>query len=127
VPDDLTEGFWEATRQGGLAIQCCARCGTFQHPPQPICLRCHAIELVFAPVSGEGTVYSWTVMHERRVAGFEEAAPYYCVIVRLREQPDLLLVSNWPLDIPPPALDQLVRVTFERLDDQIVLPQFQPA
>jgi uncharacterized OB-fold protein len=126
VPDESTQGFWEAARRGVLAIQHCPACGNYQHPPQPICLKCHASALEFAPVSGEGIVYSWTVMHERRVAGFEDAAPYTVVVVRLAEQPDLHLVTNWPADAPPPALDQPVSVTFERLDDTISLPQFRP-
>src|SRR5581483_5813733 len=52
VPDDSTEGFWEAARRGVLALQHCPVCGSYQHPPQPICLRCHATALEFAPVSG---------------------------------------------------------------------------
>jgi uncharacterized OB-fold protein len=124
---DLTRPFWDAARDGRLAIQRCRDCGYYNHPPKPLCDRCLSGDLGFADVAGTGTVWSFTVMHQKSVAGFEEAVPYLTALVELDEQPMLLLTTNLPgADPENVRVGQRVRVSFEPLDGDIVLPQFLP-
>lgn len=60
APDELTSFFWEAARRHELMIQRCSACGTYQHPPEPVCHSCLSFDLGGAEVSGRGTVYSYT-------------------------------------------------------------------
>ncbi|HVN88287.1 MAG TPA: OB-fold domain-containing protein [Candidatus Binataceae bacterium] len=126
APDEITAPFWQAARERKLAIQRCAGCGYYNHPPRRFCDACLSQELAFAPVTGKGKVYTFTVMHQRDVAGFENDAPFINIVVELDEQPMLLMVS----DIPIGERDRVrigapVEVSFEERGDEIVVPRFR--
>jgi uncharacterized OB-fold protein len=124
---DLTRPFWDATKQGRLAIQRCGACGYYNHPPRPACDRCQSTNLAFEDVFGRGAVWTFTVMHQKSVAGFEETVPYVTALVELDEQPMLLMVTNLPgMASEDVKIGMRVRVTFEALDDGSMLPQFVP-
>ena len=125
VPDDLTRPFWDAAKQGRLAIQRCQQCGTYQHPPLHQCDNCESRDLRFEDVSGRGTIYTFTRLHAVRLKAFQPALPYAVVHVELAEQPWLLLTANMagtePGDI---AIGAAVQVTFVDIGDGMVLPDF---
>lgn len=125
---DLTQPFWDAARAGRLAIQRCQDCKRYNHPPRPLCDACLSDKLAFEDVSGNGTVWSHTVMHQKSVAGFEETVPYLTALIELDEQPMLLLPSNL-LGVSPDdvKIGRRVHVTFTPLDGDVVLPQFVPS
>jgi len=109
-----------------LVIQRCQECNYFNHPPRPLCDACLSQRLEFVPVSGRGTVYSYTVMHQPNIAGFEKEVPYINVLVELDEQPRLFMVSYLPISEREKILiGGRVEVTFEKIDDEITLPQFR--
>ena len=122
---NLTQPFWDAAKQGRLVIQRCADCRYYNHPPKDACDQCLSTHLAFEDVSGQGNVWSWTVMHQKSVASFEDAVPYLTALVELEEQPMLLLVTNLPGATPGTlAIGDRVHVTFEDLDEGLQLPQF---
>ena len=124
-PDDLTRPYWEAAAAGRLAIQRCEGCGHYNHPPKPLCDRCAGAALTFVEVSGRGRVYSYTVNHQKNVAGFEDVVPYLNLIVELAEQPGLWLISRLPaVGSGWVRIGAPLRVSFERTSDGVVLPQF---
>jgi len=126
VPDDLTRPFWDAARHRRLVIQRCDACGYYNHPPRRFCDACLAQELRFEPVSGRGVVYTFSVMHQRDVAGFENDAPFVNIVVELAEQPQLLMVSNLPIaQRAKVRIGASVEVDFEDRGDGIVVPQFR--
>lgn len=124
--DELSQPFWEAAKQHQLVVQRCQECGYFNHPPRPACDACQSQQLQFEPVSGRGTIYTFTVMHQPNIAGFEEQIPYINILVELEEQPLLFMVS----DLPGSEKDKVriggwVEIHFEDVNDEITLPQFQ--
>jgi uncharacterized protein len=124
--DDLSIPFWDAAKEHRLAVQRCGSCGYYNHPPRPYCDACSAQELRFEPVSGRGTVYSFTVMHQRDVAGFEEEAPFINIVVELAEQSRLLMVSNLPRsESAKVKIGAAVEVYFEDRGEGVVIPQFR--
>jgi uncharacterized OB-fold protein len=126
VADELTTPFWQAAKERRLLIQRCGACGYYNHPPRPFCDACSAQDLRFEPVSGRGTVYTFTVMHQRDVAGFQDEAPFINLVVELAEQPKLLMVSNLPLaQRPRVTIGAPVEVDFEDRGDGLVVPQFR--
>lgn len=125
--DDLSQPFWEAAKQQQLVIQRCRECGYFNHPPRPACDACQSPQLHFEPVSGRGTIYSFTVMHQPNVAGFEDQIPYLNILVELDEQPRLFMVAT----VPAVAEGKIqiggrVEVYFEEVSADVTLPQFRP-
>ena len=127
VADDLSQPFWEAGKQHRLVVQRCRECGYFNHPPRPACDACQSQQLQFEPVSGRGTIYSFTVMHQPNIAGFEDQIPYINILVELEEQPLLFMVSNLPAsDLDKIKIGGQVEVYFEEVDPDTTLPQFRP-
>ena len=125
--DDLSQPFWEAARQRRLVVQRCQDCGYFNHPPRPACDACQSQQLQFEPVSGRGTIYSFTVMHQPNVAGFEDEVPYLNILVELEEQPLLFMVSNLAFSkLDKIQIGRTVELYFEEVDDDVTLPKFRP-
>ena len=126
VSDELSRPFWDAARARRLAIQRCGSCGYYNHPPRHFCDACLAQDLRFETVSGRGVVYTFTVMHQRDVAGFEEDAPFINVVVELVEQPHLLMVSNLPIaERARVSIGAAVAVDFDDRGEGVVVPQFR--
>lgn len=129
VPDQWTKPFWDGAREQKLMVQRCQKCGNYNHPPAFICMGCYDREasLEFEQVSGRGTIYSWYIYHDTATGGFEEKVPYLVVAVELDEQPRLVLLSNL-LNCPydQVELGMPVEVVWEKVNDEITIPQFQP-
>jgi uncharacterized OB-fold protein len=125
-PDNVSAGYWRAAAARQLAIQRCAGCGHWNHPPVMRCPVCHSLDLQFEAVSGRGTVYQYVIVHQTKLAGFEDQVPYAAAVVELDEQPDLVVVTNI---VGPSALQaqigQRVHVDFEPTTGGFVLPQFR--
>lgn len=98
-PDFDSEGFWEATRDGRLAICRCLDCRLWMHPPLERCRKCGA-KTAFEPVSGRGTIHSFIVVRHPAVPGYLESLPYVVAIVDLAEQSGLRLPTRL-LDADP--------------------------
>jgi uncharacterized OB-fold protein len=125
---ELTAPFWDAAREHRLVIQRCTACGYYNHPPVPLCDDCSSPDLAFTEVSGKGTVYTYSLMHQKNIQGFEEDIPYMTALVELDEQPNLLLMTNLPGAKPDEIkIGQPVEVEFQQFTDDIVLPQFRLA
>ena len=123
--DALAEPFWRSIQDGKLCIQRCARCGTFRHPPQPICARCHAFEEEWVEVAGEATLYSFTVVHHPVHPAVKGWAPYATGLVELAEGVRIVsLIRGVPLDRI--RIGMRLRVAFERLAPDFQLPVFGP-
>jgi uncharacterized OB-fold protein len=90
--------FFEQAREGTLTGIRCGGCGALAVPPKELCPECGARRWEPVPLSGEGTIASYTVI---RVAprGHADEAPYAIAAVRLREGVSLLgRVVDIPLD-----------------------------
>ena len=84
--------FWDGLRRHELVILRCRECHTWVHPPQASCPRCLCLSLRPEPVSGRGTVYSFTVANREFAPGIEP--PYVAALVDLDEQDGVRLVTN---------------------------------
>jgi len=117
--------FWEAARRHELVVQRCRGCGTPRFPARDICSRCLSREAEWAPVSGRGTVFSYTVMHQVYHPAFAAEVPYAVIVVELEEGARLLsnLVGCPVGDIAP---GMPVEAVFEDVTPEVTLPKFRP-
>jgi len=110
-----------------LAMARCSRCGMFAMPPDIVCPHCHSTEpdFTFVPVSGRGTVRSWTVMHQSFLPGFDDLVPFVLVDVELDEQAELRTIGRL-LDGPgaPLTIGARVVVAFEDIAPGKSVPAF---
>ena len=118
------EFFWTSGATGALRFLRCGACGYYVHPPSPVCARCLSRKLAPEPVSGRGTVYSFTVNHQRWNPTVP--TPYVIGLVEIDEQRDVRLTTNI-INCDPERVNvgMRVRVTFER-DGEVYLPLFEP-
>lgn len=117
-------GFWEGIKRHELVFQRCKECGTWLHPPRPVCPKCRSLEKEWAHSTGKGTVYSWVTYLESPHPSFK--APYSVVLVEMEE--GVRLVSNM-VDIRPQeiSIGMPVEVVFDDIAEGLTLPKFRKA
>jgi hypothetical protein len=76
--------FWAACNRRELRIQCCADCGTFRHPPVPVCHHCRSMRRDWTLVPGTGTVFSFTIAAHPMHPSLRGRAPYNIAVGRQR-------------------------------------------
>jgi uncharacterized OB-fold protein len=126
-PTELTQPYWDAAARGELALQRCRACGRWNHFPDVACPACGGGDLAFEPVSGRGTVETFSVVHRSFVPGFAEGGPYAVAWIALPEQAGLRVFANI-LDCPPEriAIGMPVEVCFEPREGFGPIPNFRP-
>lgn len=78
-----------------LRINRCGSCGTWHHPPKPVCPACWSTNVAATEVSGEGTLFMTVFLHQGPPAeGVDYATPYPVVTVELDEQEGLRFTST---------------------------------
>jgi uncharacterized OB-fold protein len=115
--------FWTSGRDGALLVARCEACDRWVHPATERCEVCEC-PLTWAPVSGRGTVLTFTVNHQP--FNPEVPVPYVIAIVTLDEQDDLRVPTNI-VDCEPDAvvIGMPVTVRFEQ-HGEVWFPLFAP-
>jgi uncharacterized OB-fold protein len=121
---DLNRHFWQGGEAGELRFLRCRPCGTFVHPPSPVCPDCLGKQLAVEAVSGRATVLTFTLNHQPWVPSPDH--PYAIAIVEIEEQPGLRLMTN-VVNCPAEEvrIGMPVRVAFEQHED-VWFPLFEP-
>lgn len=121
--DDTNRFFWTSGQDGRLRFLRCEECKQLIHPPAPVCPSCLSDDVAPHPVSGRGTVHSFTVNHQQWIPGSD---PYIVGLVAIAEQPDVRLMTNL-VDCEPDGdlIGRPVEVVFEEQED-VFLPLFRP-
>ena len=119
--DDRNRPFWTGGLNGELLILRDRSTGWWVHPPERVSPQA---ELVPEPVSGKGSVFTFTVNHHRYHP--DVPVPYVIALVELDEQPGLRL----PVNIVNCAVEEVhigmrVRVGFED-HGEVFVPVFEP-
>ncbi len=116
------EFFWTSGADGKLRFRRCADCGSFQHPPGPVCRTCGSDQLAPEPVAGTGVVAGFTVNEHTWTPALPP--PYIIAIVAIDEDPRVRLTTNL-VDVPLSelAVGRRVDVRFEHVED-VWLPVF---
>jgi len=118
--------FWEAAREGRLALQHCEDCDKPIHYPRIACPHCGSDELGWRTASGRGTLYSFTVVVSNAPSSFVADMPYVVAVVELEEGVRLLsnIVQCEPEDL---RCDMPVEVVFEKQNEEFTFPKFRPS
>ncbi len=121
-PSVLSQPFWDGCRRHELVLQRCADCAAYIFYPRATCPACGSSRLAWVPVSGEATLYTYTVARRPTHRRLASSVPYVIAVVELAEGP--LLTSN-VVGTPPGdlAIGQDLHVAFEDHDD-ITIPVF---
>jgi uncharacterized protein len=133
VDEPLTAPFFGGATQDELLIPRCESCGEYVWYPQAACPHDRGA-LVWTPVSGRGTLFTWAVVQRAFLPAFEDRVPFVTALVALEEDPAVRLCT-YVVDTPPEHLvaDAPVEVTFRPLEfttvpgRSVIVPMFAPA
>ena len=111
--------FFDAAAQGKLMVKRCAACGQSHHYPRALCPHCGSDRTEWRESSGQGTIYSYSVM--RRVP-----VPYAIAYVTLPEGVTML-TNLVDCDLDALRIGQAVKVVFKPTDGGPPVPMFTKA
>ena len=116
--------FWfQGAQAHRLLIQRCTACGTLRHPPLPGCATCGSLDWDTVESSGNGTLYSYVVVHYPQVPAFEYPLPIG--LIELEE--GTRVVANLGVAVDDISIGMALRAEFVDCDEDLSLPVFVPA
>ena len=84
--DGENAAYFRFCAQGELRLQRCKACSLVRYPPGPACPWCTGDTFDWVPMSGRGTVYSYTEVRHAVQPAFRPYVPYLALLVELDEQ-----------------------------------------
>ena len=123
---ELTQPFWDAAKRHELVIPRCRRCDSFFWYPRELCPDCYEADWEWAPVSGRGRLYTYTVVRQPLNPAFEEDLPYAYAVVQLDE--GVRLISNIvDCEIPDGlSVDMALEASYDDVSEEWTLVKFRP-
>lgn len=85
VATEISAPFWESLKVGKLTIQQCNSCQGWVFFPRRHCSHCLAHDLEWREVSGQGTLYSYTLARVPTMPEFADEMPQALAVVELEQ------------------------------------------
>jgi uncharacterized OB-fold protein len=88
LPEGIPEWqmpFWDSLRRHDVRVQRCLVCGAYRYHPKEKCHRCASRQAEWAPISGNGEIYTYTVVRRAPTAAYAADVPYTLVHVTMAE------------------------------------------
>lgn len=109
----------DAAAQGVFKLPYCRSCDQPHWYPRPVCPRCLSDKVEWETASGQGEIYSFTIMRRAKI-------PYAIGYVKLDEGP--VMMSNLVTeDFEALHIGMRVKVFFEDDGEGNLVPLFEPA
>lgn len=120
--DNDNAEFYRGLLEHRVSMHRCDDCGTWHHPPRPMCPQCWSWAITSTDVAGTGTIALVTVLRQGRSRpGADFTDGFVVVAVDLDEQPGLRLTGS-VRDTPPAEVAVGQRVELVWPDDPDVPP-----
>lgn len=118
--------FWEACAEHRLLIQRCLDCGLHRMNPAPVCFSCRSFRWDWEASQGQGSVFTYTVVHHPVHPAMQDSVPYIAVVVELSDCGGVRLTSNL-VDSPGSevAVGMAVEVVWEDVSPGYALYRFR--
>jgi uncharacterized OB-fold protein/acyl dehydratase len=115
--------WWDGVNAGHFLIQRCEDCGVQRHPPRPMCGECQSVRWDSAPSNGQGTVYSYVVIHYPEVPGYD----YPLAVAVVDMEDGIRFISN-VVDCDPDEVEIGMKVEAEirEMDPEFSMVVFKP-
>ena len=127
-PEPDTKPYWEGVKAGQLRYQTCDACNAVNFYPPAHCQKCGNLKQTWRVSKGEGTVYTFSVVMQNRIPGFQELGAYAVAYVDLDE--GFRMLTNVLVDGDPTTgvkIGKRVRVDYEKQDSgDYPIPVFRP-
>ena len=129
VPDQLTQGFWDAANEGRLVVQNCTTCNRLQFPALAACDECGSGDsLEWKQMSGRGKIYNYGVVHDCPIALLKEDLPFNLAVIMLDDDSEILMYSHLPgIPVDQVPVGAAVEVIFEATANGQMVPEWKVA
>jgi uncharacterized OB-fold protein len=124
VDDRDSAGYWAAAARGELVVRVCVPEGHVLHLPKAYCHRCDTFDVAWRPVSGRGTVHTWTTVEHQVDPAFP--VPYTIVLVELDDEPGVRFVTDLA-GRPDLTVGMPMVVRFDDEGRGVTVPRWEPA
>jgi uncharacterized OB-fold protein len=126
-PTPLTQPFWDFCKKHELRMQYCTKCSEWIWYPKAWCPNCGKKEnLEWRKLSGEGTVYSFTIIRQviDNSPAFQNDLPFVIALIELSEGPRIYsnLIGQ---SVEQISIGARVSVYFEDVTSEFSLPKFK--
>ena len=128
---EISDPFWDATREGKYLVQWCSACATPIFYPREVCPQClSADSLEWRESSGKATVYAVAVQYRPANPTMADKVPYAVALVEVDagDGANTIRVMSNVVNCDPTSVNvgDPVTLTWEDLSDGRRLPLFEP-
>ncbi len=118
--------YWKYLKEHKARLQKCGNCGDFRFPAYPSCPYCGKLGGEWTPISGLGTIYSWTIVCHPIDPRLAAEVPFVVVLIELEEGPRVTgrLIGCDPAEIKG---NMPVKARYDDVDIDLTLMNFEPA
>ncbi|HVN41629.1 MAG TPA: OB-fold domain-containing protein [Steroidobacteraceae bacterium] len=124
-PTETSRPYWDGLKAHQVRLQRCEACGRWIFFPRAHCPACASRSLAWHEVTGEGTLYTFTVARIPTLPEFADEGPQVLAVVELDEGPHL---NTTIVGVAPAALrvGERVRPVFDDRPGEITLLRYTP-
>lgn len=124
-PTEISRPYWDGLKEHRVRLQQCEACAAWVFFARAHCPACGARRLAWRDVSGEGTLYTYTVARVPTLPEFTDEMPQLLAVVRLDEGPHVntTLVGVAPEDV---KIGARVRPVFDARPGEVTLLRYTP-
>jgi uncharacterized protein len=126
APTPVTAPFWNGLKEGRILVQRCQDCHGWVFYPRSHCSHCLSDRLEWREVTGEATLYTFTITRQPTAPHFADEVPQLLAVVELAHgiRMTSTLVNVREDDI---RVGMKLAPCFDRVSDAVTLLRFQPA
>ncbi len=127
VPTPTSRPYWDGLRAHELRMQRCRACGKLVFYPRSNCSFCLSADLEWRRITGNGTVYTFTIARRATAPQFEDEVPQKIAVVELDEGPR---ITTTLVNVAPEAITigMRVRPVFDDVPGAgVTLLRYEPA
>ena len=126
IPTPTSRPFWDGLEAGEVRLQRCDDCKAWVFYPRSRCSSCLSDNLTWQTVSGEGTLYTFTLTRQPTSPHFADDVPQKLAVVELDEG---VRITSTLVNVEHEAttIGMRVKPVFDKMADGITLIRFEPA
>jgi uncharacterized protein len=125
-PSHVTAPYWNGLKEGRIRIQHCLECGGWVFYPRSHCNHCLADRLEWREVTGDATLYTFTIARQPTSPHFADDVPQLLAVIELAGgiRMTTTLVDVDEADI---RVGMKLEPCFDRASDDVTLLRFRPS
>lgn len=117
--------FWQACEEGRFLLHRCTLCDR-HYWPASFCVEHGDTSMEWVEVSGEGDLYTYTVMHKVAASAWKDKTPYIVGVIKLDQGP--MFHSNViGCELVQLQVGMRLQPVMQRNEQGMTIPLFQPA